>query len=169
MAKKNNEALTSDRRKKGKPYTTPRSKKTSVRRAKTLQLDMIDDDAPGAVVAKYIFHPLERTGMTNSELAKKLGYPSHSNISMMRSGQQRLPILKAETLAEITGMDKHALGIKVLKNNKPEEYLVLKSMGVIASKRERDFFDKLSEIVPTEDQGEFLDKIIEQAKEEYGK
>lgn len=169
MAKTNNKTSTSDRRQKGKPYTTPRSKKVSVRRAKVLQLDMIKDDDPAASVAKYIFKPLARTGMTNSELAKKLGYPSHSNISMMRSGQQRLPIKKAGVLAEVAEMNEHALGIKVLENNLPEEYLVLKSMGVIASKRERDFFNELSEIVPTGAQREFLEKIIEQAKEEHGK
>lgn len=142
------------------PKRLPKTKKTEQKTGRELTLDMVKRDAPGAPVATYIYPFVKTSGISNNELGKLVGYSSHSNMSMVRSGLAKLPVKKANALAEALHINnKHEFGLLVAENNYPEEVDVLKQMGVIVDKKERLILDSILERVPAGDFPDFVEKL----------
>ena len=72
-------------------------------------------------------------------------------MSMIRTGQARLPLAKAPKLAEVLDIDDHQeFGLLVAENNAPGDISALKTLGVIATKEERELLAVIKGILPTE-------------------
>lgn len=132
---------------------------------KVLSLDMIKPDAKGAAVARYIFPYFQKCGLSNSELAKKVSYTNHSNMSMVRTGQARLPLVKAPLMADALGIEnKSEFGLLVAENNLPESVAALRELGVIASDKELELLVAIRKRVLPSELGEFkvwLEEMLE--------
>ena len=138
--------------------TTRKSGGTRTKRE--LSLDMIKENAMGAPVAKYIFPFIKTSGIYNNDLAAKLGYKHHSNMSMVRSGASKLPVAKAKLMAEALNMPNHfEFGLLVAENNHPTEIAVLQEMGVVISQKERDILDMIEEKVPAGEMKRFKEQL----------
>jgi len=68
------------------------------------------------------------TGLSNAELANKLGYESQNIISMLKAGSMRVPINKVAVLAEVTDIDPVFLLEKVMNETQPEVWDALKTI-----------------------------------------
>jgi len=121
----------------------------------------IKPDSVGAPVAKYIFKHIEQSRLTNNDLAKILGYASHTNMSMVRSGAARLPVVKAPLMAEALDCDKFELGYLVLENNHPHEIAPMKQLGLLCTKEERELLTLVSDNVPLGERARFLAELKE--------
>lgn len=140
--------------------TLPKRKASNKRTGRELTLDKIKPNAKGAPVARYIFPYIQKSGLTNNDLAEFLGYENHSNMSMMRSGAARLPISKAPVLAEMVEVEnKYEFGMLVFENNCPEYVQPLKDMGVIINQNERDMLDMIEKHVPKGDIRKFKKEL----------
>lgn len=143
---------------KARPAKLTRSGSKTGRR--DLTLDMIKSDSMGAPVARYIFPYIKKQGVFNKELTEALGYSHHSNMSMVRSGAAKLPIVKAAKMAEILELpNPYEFGLLVAENNMPEEVNVLLELGVIVTQEERDILDLIQSKVPAGDMGDFKFKL----------
>lgn len=146
----------------GKTRNTKSAKSKAVRK---LSLDMIKDDAKGAPVAKYLFKYFQKADISNSDIAKQLGYDNHSNMSMVRTGAARLPVVKAPALAKILEIkDRYEFGILVAENNDAPAVAAMKELGVVVTKQERKLLDLINKHIPKGDISQFS-KNLEAALE----
>ena len=142
-----------------------KTKATRGKAVRKLSLDMIRDDSKGAPVAKFLFKHFQKTDLRTEEIAAKLGYNSHSNMSMVRTGAARLPVVKAPALAELLDIkDKYEFGMLVAENNDHNSVQAMKELGLIVSKQERELLDLINSHVPKGDMRTFkanLTKALE--------
>jgi transcriptional regulator with XRE-family HTH domain len=125
-----------------------------------LTLDKISPSSKGAPVAKYIFPYAQASGVSVKELSEALGYDSHNNVSMYRTGAARMPIGKAPVIAEVLNIpNRYEFGLLVAENNMPDNVEALKEMGVICTQQERNILDVINEHVPLGDRADFLAKL----------
>lgn len=139
--------------------TSARGNRTAGRK---LSIDNIKSSAKGAPVAKYIFPFFQTSGLSNETLASILGYKAHSNMSMVRTGAAKLPVIKAPQTAEALEIpDTYEFGRLVAENNMPDEVMALEQMGVIVSKQERRILDMIHENIPAGDMKDFENRLKE--------
>ena len=135
---------------------TSKTKSTKSKAVRKLSLDMIKNDSQGAPVAKFLYKYFQTSDLTNVEIARALGYKSHSNMSMVRTGAARLPIIKAPKLADLLDIrQRYEFGLLVAENNDHESVSALKEMGVIVDKQERALLDMIQKHIPKGDMKQF--------------
>lgn len=141
------------------------TKGTKSKAVRKLSLDMVKDGAKGAPVAKFLFKYFQMADITNEEIAESLGYKSHSNMSMVRTGAARLPLVKAPKLAELLNIqDRYKFGLLVAENNDADGVAAMKELGIIVDKQERQLLDLINKHVPKGDMSQFS-KNLEAALE----
>lgn len=137
------------------------SKATRSKAVRKLSLDMIKDKAKGAPVAKFLYKYFQTTDISNDEIAEELGYKSHSNMSMVRTGAARLPLIKAPKLADLLQIrERYEFGMLVAENNDPDSVEALKKLGVVINKQERELLDIINQFVPKGDMRNFKKNLI---------
>lgn len=131
--------------------------KTRGKLGRQLTIDMIKPDSKGAPVAQYLFPYFQSSGISNEVLANEIGFKNHSNMSMVRTGAARLPVVKAPMLAKILQLpNRYEFGMLVAENNMPNEIEALKRMGIAIDKKERKLLDLIQENVPKGDMNAFI-------------
>lgn len=143
-------------------------KKGRVAKSRELSLDMLKKNAPGFPVARYMYDAMKSSDLTNEQMKIRLGYTQHSNVSMMKTGAARLPIKKAQLVADMLELDYFEFGKLVAENNIPDEVIVLENMGVICSEEEREMLDIIHKNVPSGDIRSFKKDLQEFVKSWQG-
>lgn len=80
-------------------------------------------------VAYYLFPFWGRVGMTLNDMCGLLGYKSHSNLSAVRSGAQRIPFEKAHLFIKVfepVGLDPHVFMSLLFRQH--HEQIVIETM-----------------------------------------
>jgi len=143
-----------------KTGSVDKAQATRKRAARKLSLDMIKEDAKGGPVAKFLFKYFQRSEFRTEELAEKLGYKSHSNMSMVKTGAARLPVVKAPALAELLDVkDRYQFGMLVAENNDADSVQAMKELGLIVNKQERELLDLINKHVPKGDMRNFKENL----------
>lgn len=85
------------------------------------------------------------TGLSNAELANKLGYESQNIISMLKAGSMRVPVNKVAVLAVVANIDPVFLLEKVMTETQPEVWDALKSIigNQLLTKKEMALVDHI--------------------------
>jgi hypothetical protein len=129
------------------------------RKGRGLSHNKIKDDAPGAPVAKYLYGPIMASGLSINELSKILEYSQHSNVSMVKNGLSRLPVVKILKVVSCLDVDAYKLASLVLENNHPTYPDILKRAGLICDKWERGVLNQINKAVPLGERKEFAAKL----------
>lgn len=119
----------------------------------------------GRPVAEYMFPYIRESGLSNTELAKMLGYRNHTNLSMAKSGTAILPLNKVEAMAKAVNCDKRQLATLVMKTSNRENFDILTRCGVIMNDRQRRIVQTVENSLPIGD----MDKEFIEALQEFVK
>ncbi|SFQ68761.1 Transcriptional regulator, contains XRE-family HTH domain [Roseivivax halotolerans] len=79
--------------------------------------------------ARLIADALDASGKTQREVAEEVGFPRQNVISMLRSGEMRLPIERAPALAHALGIDEKTLIRTAMTEYMPETWNALTGAG----------------------------------------
>ena len=71
---------------------------------------------PHSPTARLIADALDASGKTQREVAEEVGFPRGNVISMLRSGEMRLPIERAPALARALGINEKLLEEPYIEN-----------------------------------------------------
>ena len=75
--------------------------------------------------ARLIADAIDASGKTQREIAEEVGFPRGNVISMLRSGEMRLPIERAPALARALGIDEKLLISTAMTEYMPETWNVI--------------------------------------------
>lgn len=78
---------------------------------------------------------IEMSGLANVDIADKLGFSQQTMVSMIRRGKIKMPVDRVEQFAKIIGTDPANLMRRVLAEDAPHVYSMLKNNG-------SDFYSK---------------------------
>ena len=78
-------------------------------------------------VAEYLKKALELSGLTQRELAEKVGYPKQNVISMMTLGQTKVPLDKIPLFAKALGVDPSFMMRVALQEYTPNSWEAIKT------------------------------------------
>jgi transcriptional regulator with XRE-family HTH domain len=101
-------------------------------------------------VAEFLSKQIDKSGLTQREIAERVGYAKPNVISMMKLGQTKIPVDKAPAFAKALGVDPaHFMGL-VLQEYMPEVWKTLEDVfGEALTDREKAFVAILREVDPT--------------------
>ncbi len=89
--------------------------------------------------AQFFERALSFSTSTQREIAKQAGFPMPNTISMMKSGQMKVPIERIPALAKAMGVDPSDFLVSALMEYQPEVWEVLKqTLGVHINSAEKD-------------------------------
>jgi transcriptional regulator with XRE-family HTH domain len=89
--------------------------------------------------AQYLTRALSFSKSTQREIAKQAGFPMPNAISMMKTGQMKVPIDRIPALAKAMGVDPSDFLVSALMEYQPEVWEVLKqTLGVHINSAEKD-------------------------------
>lgn len=89
--------------------------------------------------AQYLARALSFSTATQKEIAKLAGFPMPNAISMMKTGQMKVPIDRIPALAKAMGVDPSDFLVSALMEYQPEVWEVLKqTLGVHINSAEKD-------------------------------
>lgn len=71
-------------------------------------------------MAQWITGAISRSGISQKDLAKQMGYPNPNVITMFKSGQTKLPIYKVPSAARAMGEDPAVATMNALREYLPE-------------------------------------------------
>lgn len=92
---------------------------------------------------------IERSGRTHKQIARDAGFPRPNVISMMKSGEMKVPLDKAPGLARACGGDPVAFTRLVMEEYEPQAWAVLlETLGKPLSRAERALLDVFEGIAP---------------------
>jgi len=129
-----------------------------------LDMDKIEKtNGIGKSVAKFIFPFFQQTDLSVKEMSSRMGLNSHASLSMIRTGQTRLPIDQAASLSELIRCDGFQLGHVVMETCYRKEYVALRKLGLIVTKEERSILDAIMKDIPLGDFDEPMLKKIQAA------
>lgn len=95
---------------------------------------------------KYMAWKIENCGMTQKELATKLGYKNPNNITMLKKGSTRFPVDKIPAFAKELGLDPAKTLRLCLEEYNPELLDAIDLIsGTLISQNERYIITKLRE------------------------
>ena len=128
---------------------------------------------------EFINTLIDASGYANVDIADKLGFTQQTMVSMIRRGKIKLPLDRVEQLAKIIGTDPATLMRRVLAEDAPHVYSLLKTNGSdLYSKQEQKLIEtfrnanpdsvNLSDVVLEEIAGVIKAKVAEMAKENAG-
>ena len=91
-----------------------------------------------ADVAKYLEHCIAASGKTLKEIAQEIGYESPNILSMLKSGDTKVPLARIPAIAKATGTDPKVLLDLCLEAYHPELYQMLSDLapGMLISREE---------------------------------
>lgn len=91
-----------------------------------------------ADVANYLEHILAASGKTNKDIAQEIGYESPNILSMLKSGDTKVPLARIPAIAKATGTDPKVLLDLCLEAYHPELHGVLSELApsMLISKEE---------------------------------
>jgi len=77
-------------------------------------------------VAEYIAHQIEACGKTQAQIAREVGYGQRPNlVSMIKSGQSKLPVQKIGAFAKALGVDPAFLFKLVMSEYSPATWAAI--------------------------------------------
>ncbi|MCE0506404.1 helix-turn-helix transcriptional regulator [Roseivivax sp. GX 12232] len=79
--------------------------------------------------ARLIAEAVDASGKTQREIAEEVGFPRQNVISMLRSGEMRLPVDRAPALARVLGIDEKLLISTAMTEYMPETWNALTGAG----------------------------------------
>lgn len=82
-----------------------------------------------ADVALYIQHCLAISGKSNKDIAEEIGYESPNILSMLKSGDTKVPLARIPAIAKATGTDPKVLLDLCLEAYHPELHQVLSELA----------------------------------------
>ena len=89
--------------------------------------------------AQFFERAISFSTSTQREIAKQAGFPMPNTISMMKSGQMKVPIERIPALAKAMGVDPSDFLVSALMEYHPEVWEVLKqTLGVYINSAEKD-------------------------------
>lgn len=89
--------------------------------------------------AQYFERAISFSTATQREIAKQAGFPMPNTISMMKSGQMKVPIERIPALAKAMGVDPSDFLVSALMEYHPEVWEVLKqTLGIHINSAEKD-------------------------------
>ena len=71
-------------------------------------------------VARFIAQQIDAVDKTQKQIAREVGFPQQNIVSMIKSGETKLPIAKAPAMARALGVDPQELVVMCLKEYQPE-------------------------------------------------
>lgn len=71
-------------------------------------------------VARFLTQHIDTVGKTQKQIAREVGFPKQNILSMIKSGETKLPIAKAPAMALALGIDPNALVSMCLEEYQPE-------------------------------------------------
>ena len=101
-------------------------------------------------VAQRLEEAIDRSGKSQREIARDVGYQRANIISMMKNGETKVPIEKAPLLAKACGIDPADFTRHVLEEYHPAAWATLAELfGKPLTRREKACIDAYREIVET--------------------
>jgi DNA-binding CsgD family transcriptional regulator len=93
----------------------------------------------------FLLLKLSETGLTNAEIAEKLGYDRGNVIAMLKSGSMKLPLNKIAAMADVIGVDRVYLLEKALMEVDPSLWDILSNVmgGRPITNNERALLDHI--------------------------
>lgn len=82
-----------------------------------------------ADVARYLEHCITDSGKTNKDIAQEIGYESPNILSMLKSGDTKVPLARIPAIAKATGTDPKVLLDLCLEAYHPELHRVLSELA----------------------------------------
>lgn len=82
-----------------------------------------------ANVANYIEHILAASGKSNKDIAKEIGYEAPNILSMLKSGDTKVPLARIPAIAKATGTDPKVLLDLCLEAYHPELHRLLSELA----------------------------------------
>lgn len=61
---------------------------------------------PGTAMARFLLEAVPKTGLTNSEIAERLGYSRQNIVSMWKAGRTKVTLDRVFALSDLLGVDK---------------------------------------------------------------
>jgi hypothetical protein len=103
-------------------------------------------------VASELAEMIERCGKTHKQIAHEAGFPRPNVISMMKTGEMKVPIDKAPALATACGGDPVTFTRRVMEEYEPAAWAALEmTLGEPLTAAERDLLDLYREIAPDDE------------------
>lgn len=78
-------------------------------------------------VADFLAHHLDASPKTLKEIAREIGLPKSNVLSMMKSGETKIPLARAGALADAIGVPRCELVRRCLEEYEPETWSVIQS------------------------------------------
>lgn len=101
------------------------------------------------IVQSELARMIQRCGKTHRQIAREAGFPKPNVISMMKSGEMKVPINKAPGLARACGGDPVAFTRLVMEEYEPRAWATLQeTLGRSPSPEEQALLDLLRELAP---------------------
>jgi len=79
--------------------------------------------------ARLIAEAIDASGKTQREIANKIGFERPNVVSMLKSGEMRMPIERIPAFSKATGIDPHLLTRAAMMEYMPETWSVISSMA----------------------------------------
>lgn len=73
-------------------------------------------------IAQYLSRSISRSGKTQLQIAMEAGFPTPNVVSMMKSGQLKIPLARVPALARSLGVDAGEMFRHCLEAYEPELY-----------------------------------------------
>lgn len=80
-------------------------------------------------VARYLERCIAASGKTNKDIAQEIGYESPNILSMLKSGETKVPLARIPAIAKATGTDPKVLLDLCLEAYHPELHQVLAELA----------------------------------------
>jgi len=103
-------------------------------------------------VAEFLAWAIRRSGKTQREVARDVGYPKPNVVSMMKTGETRLPLERVPAFARALEIDAAFLMRMALQEYHPELYQVLiETLGKPLTANERAIVECYRRVAPHDD------------------
>ena len=103
-------------------------------------------------VAEFLAWAIHRSGKTQRQVAVEVGYPKPNVVSMMKTGETKIPIDKVPDFAQALDVDTAFFLRMVLEEYYPEIYAVISaSLGTPLSANERAMLHCYRSVAPEDD------------------
>lgn len=101
-----------------------------------------DEPMKKLTVAEFVTGRIAVSRLTQTELARRLGYPKPNIITMFKQGLTKVPIEKVPKLAELLECDPLMLLQMAMNEYKPSEFQAIMAIcGLPISKNEREIIE----------------------------
>ncbi|MEW2741532.1 helix-turn-helix transcriptional regulator [Providencia rettgeri] len=89
------------------------------------------------IIGDFLSAAIIASGKSQSQVAEEVGYSSHNNVSMLKSGKMLFPPEKVEIFAKVLSIDEGILFRLVMQTRYPDLYALFTRNAAVLSEDER--------------------------------